>query len=162
MSTSYIIHVKQNSTNVELGAFLADRLKTIVSSKQRECLNLNEYSNQNARFTMANLEFARESARKELQEINLKIFEKKLMIPMCKSKEIKEELQYDINDLEIEWSEVMVVIENINHIIGAIDTIVENLYYKDENAFAFEHHSIDGKPNMIFSKDVYCEVEVDY
>lgn len=159
MSVDYIVHVKRRSDKFEVGAFLANQLKTIIESKHRECIDLNEYSNDKRTFDIDGLDMVRKSAKSEIELLMHKIIEKKFMVSACSSIDIKETLEEDIFDLWNDISDNMLVRDAATHMIGAIYNIVEDKLV--DGKFGYQTNA-DGDDKTLFVDDVYLEIELCY
>lgn len=178
MSTDYRLKIFRKCDNKLLGTINANRLKTIFDSEFDEKIHCERYASADkVRFTYEELESVAEVAFEKLSkhydEITLKTF----MISAAANKDMKFELEQDIREIKNEYiTPLRYVIENTNMLLGAISCVVEDMWDdKDENC-AYEYNAADlpkvkrtygdGKEyedsQLLFCKDIYCEIEADY
>ena len=183
MSTEYIIHVKRNADNKEIGQFLANHLKGIFSCSKYENLINCEGNPDKAKFTYDNLEAVEDAVTNDIKTKYASVYEKKLQIPLCQNIDVKHEIEEDISYLYDDIDELLNALRSCNWLQGACAVVVEdminpNIKIKDEYDIerrSAYYYNAEGLPKekhkwnngeeyestpTIWLKDVYFEIEV--
>lgn len=166
MSTEYKINIHRKSDNKLIGCTMANQLKTIFDSELSDVLGCSgRYNANKLRFEVSDLMTVAAKVFSRIQADYAKINEKKLMIALAKNKEIKDELELDIRDIqEYIDDELKYVLYSAKVLQGMISCIVEDQINLSTDKCAYEYNAEDlsknenGCKTTIWENDVYCEV----
>lgn len=175
MSVDYILHVKRNKDDKEIGRFYGNQIKGILDSGKCELIHCDGRSCDKAKFTTSDLDALYDSTINDMKGIIDKIIEKKLMIVCASSVEIKHDLEMDINELHDSLTDIHYVLSSISALRAMIDLVTEDML-NSEDKIAYEYnaeglpkeikHKMDGTEYehspLLWSNDVYCEVEANW
>lgn len=181
MSTDYYISIHRKKDNKLIGTMLCNHLKSIFDSEYSSKIGCGDrMSAHNKTFVCNNLHDISESVESDIAKKYDAILEKKLMITCAANVDIKESLEDDITYIKDDISDLHLVKDSANFIIGAIMTLVENNVknpkkfddVKDDeidthNVLAYEYNTEDlneGKDKSdareyVWVDDVYCVIE---
>lgn len=181
MSVDYIVSVKRKTDDKVIGKFLCNHLKTLVGSEFAEILPHTGYTGGGGRFNVTDIDRLRETISAKIEKEYQTIFEKKLLIALASSKDIKSELEQDILDIQTYISEELIYCLRAVHILhGQVQLITEDNIKIDsetddgEGSMAYAYNGVDlpkktaktgdneyEMPSYVFMNDVYCDVEIN-
>lgn len=174
MSTDYNLKICRKADSKVLGVVQCNCLKNIFDTEFAKYVGceVNSWHYDNARFEMRDLENGLNGVNTKIMNLYDNVFEKKMMIALAKSKDVKFELEQDITDLRSDIAELTNISASFSMIIGIVECIAINMF-KGKN-MAFEYNA-KGLPKRIqkyengttaeydpciFEDDVYCMIEV--
>ena len=176
MSVDYRIKIFRKVDDKLLGVCYANQLKAILDSEFAEIINCDRCNCDKAKFTYNDLEALSTAVFGKMKELNNKIAEKKLMLAIAHSVDVKHELEEEIFSIKEELEELRWPFENASKLQGMLDCVVEDLWDKEDKHPAHEYNSFDlpektvvyangDKETLtptVWCKDVYCVVEANY
>ena len=177
MGVDYRIKICRKVDDKCLGICNANQLKSILDSEYTGLINCSAGRNcENVKFTRADLDAVTTAAFSKINELYKSIIEKKLMLAMAHSVEVKHELEEEIFSIKEELEELRWPFENASKLQGMLDCVVEDLWDKGDKHLAHEYNSFDlPEKTVVYSngdketliptvwcKDVYCIVEANY
>ncbi len=183
MGVDYRIEIRRKSDDKLLGTVDANCLKSIMDSCLGEPMNLDDRSSDNVRFTLEDVVKVENSAYDKMEKYYATIYEKKMMIALASSTDIKNSLEEDIRYYEDDIKELRYVISACGQVYGLVDCVAESLWHtvkaendEDSEIPGYKFNGMDlpktkSKWNdgteyessvYIWKDDVYCIVKADY
>lgn len=174
MSTDYNLKICRKADDKVLGIVQCNCLKNIFDTEFTKYIGceMNSWHYDNVKFEMRDLENGLNSVNIKIENLHENIFEKKMMIALAKSKDIKFELEQDITDLRSDIAELMNVSASFSMIIGIVECIAINMFKGKSMAYeynakglpkriqTYENGTTTQYDPCIFEDDVYCIIEV--
>lgn len=176
MSVDYRIKIFRKVDDKLLSICYANQLKAILDSEFAGIINCDRRNCDKAKFTFNDLEALSDVSFSKLQELYGQVIEKKLMLAIAHSVEVKHEIEEEIFGLNEEIEDVRWAIENSAKLQGMIACIVEDLWDKEDKHPAHEYNGFDlpektvvyanGDKEVftptVWSNDTYCIIEANY
>lgn len=174
MSTDYNLKICRKADDKVIGVVQCNRLKNIFDTEFAKYIGCetNSWHYDNAKFEMRDLENGLNSVNIKIENLHENVFEKKMMIALAKSKDIKLELEQDIMDIRSDIAELMNTSASFSVIIGIVECVSVDMFKGKQMAYEYNAKGLPKRIQIqengttakydpfIFEDDVYCIIEV--
>ena len=174
MSTDYRYTIRRKADDKKVATFYYNMIKNLYDVSCTEIkLKLDpEYVRGNeddqVRYTVDDINNDIEKLENHIKILNMKIFEKKMLVPATVSRDIKDDIEAEIYAFETEIKDCMYAIEALAGLRAVIDTLVEDqvdISSQDgsEHSMAYVYNAVglpktkDGYDAHLWASDVYIE-----
>lgn len=176
MSTDYRYTIRRKADNKKVAVFYYNMIKNLYDISCED-LNLKldpektrcEEDDQ-VRYTVDDINNDIEKLENHIKILNMKIFEKKMLVPATVSRDIKDDIEAEIFTFETEIKDSMYAIEALAGLRAVIDTLVEDQVdianeQIDEDRMAYVYNAKglpkteEGYDPHLWTSDVYIECQ---
>ena len=175
MSTDYMYTIKRKADSKKIAKFYFNWIKNLYDI---DCKGIKldpediRYGDEGpkTRYEMSDIENDIKTLDERAKQIWQKIFEKKLLVPLSASKDIKDDIESDIYMLEQDYDNVQHAVKALAGLRAVVTALVEDLVkdgseedYDSRMAYVYNAEGLQAKDGMeaahIWTDDVYIEAE---
>lgn len=175
MSTDYRYTIRRKADDKKIAVFYYNMIKNLYDI---DCIDFNLKldpekirtfeDHQLTKYTVEDINSDIEKLTTQTKLLNMKIFEKKLLLPSALNVDVKTDIEADIFSLEESITNCMYAIEALAGLKSVVTTLVEdqvNIGQDDEDSIAYVYNAKglpktkDGYDAHLWASDVYIEAE---
>lgn len=176
MSTDYRYTIRRKADNKKVAVFYYNMIKNLYDVSCTEIKlkldpeNVRSNEDDQVRYTVDDINNDIEKLENHINILNMKIFEKKMLVPATVSRDIKDDIEAEIYTFETEIKDCMYAIEALAGLRAVIDTLVEDQVDipgqdNTESSMAYSYNAKDlpktkdGYDPCLWASDVYIECQ---
>ena len=175
MSTDYRYTIRRKADGKKIAVFYYNMIKNLndISCDELKLKLDPEHvggnEDEQVRYNVIDIDNDIDKLEIRIKLLNMKIFEKKLLVPTAANRDIKDDIEADIFTLETEIKNCMYAIEALSGLSAVVNVIVEDQVdisddtVKGVDKLAYEYNAAglpktkDGYDPHLWSSDIYIE-----